>query len=263
MKKALEKEWTAVLKKEEKLHDRVMKQKNAEWKENLEGKIPDKARKGLEAAFGKAFEIVFTKGTSVIEKSYQKEEAFDEHKIRDYAIRARGAGKDFRALKNTVRKSEYVNTAATFAEGVGLGLFGIGLPDIVLFVGMLLRGIYQIAAKYGYDTEDEFEKSFILKLMETSLQKGKAWEKGDEEAEAFVKNVVSELSEKELKQQIQETARIFAMDMLLLKFIQSLPAVGVVGGISNPFYYRKIMDYAELKYRKRYLYSLKEKEQGE
>ena len=43
------------------------------------------------------------------------------------------------------------------------------------------------------------------------------------------------------------------MDMLLLKFIQGLPVVGIVGGAANPVYYKKIMDYVELKYKKRYL----------
>jgi hypothetical protein len=41
--------------------------------------------------------------------------------------------------------------------------------------------------------------------------------------------------------------------MLLLKFIQGLPVVGIVGGAANPVYYSKIMKYVQLKYRKRYL----------
>ena len=41
--------------------------------------------------------------------------------------------------------------------------------------------------------------------------------------------------------------------MLLLKFIQGLPVVGVLGGAANPVYYNKIMKYIQIKYRKRYL----------
>lgn len=256
MKKALEKEWAAILKKEEKLRKKATKQKNNEWKDGLEEKIPEKVRDGLEKAFIKAFELVFEKGTSVIEKSYQKEELSHEHKIHDYAIKERGAGKDFLAFKNMVRKSELVNTAATFAEGVGLGVLGIGLPDIVLFVGMLFRGIYQVAVRYGFDYENDLEKIFILKLMETSLKKGEEWEKGDDEIEIFMQNVVTEYSTEDLKKQMEKTAEAFAMDMLVMKFIQSLPLVGIVGGMSNPYYYRKIMDYAEVKYRKRYFKNL-------
>ena len=52
---------------------------------------------------------------------------------------------------------------------------------------------------------------------------------------------------------MQETASAFALDMLLLKFIQGLPVVGVLGGAANPVYYNKIMKYIQIKYRKRYL----------
>ena len=48
-------------------------------------------------------------------------------------------------------------------------------------------------------------------------------------------------------------ASAFAVDMLLLKFIQGLPVVGVIGGAANPVYYSKVMKYVQMKYRKRYL----------
>lgn len=59
--------------------------------------------------------------------------------------------------------------------------------------------------------------------------------------------------EKELKQQIERTANAFATEMLVTKFIQGLPVVGILGGAANPVYYQKIMRYVQLKYRKRYL----------
>ena len=56
-----------------------------------------------------------------------------------------------------------------------------------------------------------------------------------------------------LEEQMQQTASAFAVDMLLLKFIQGMPVVGVLGGAANPIYYRKVMKYVQMKYRKRYL----------
>ena len=53
--------------------------------------------------------------------------------------------------------------------------------------------------------------------------------------------------------QIKATASAFAVDMILLKFVQSLPVVGILGGAANPVYYRKVMNYVRLKYHKRYL----------
>ena len=52
------------------------------------------------------------------------------------------------------------------------------------------------------------------------------------------------------------TASAFALDMLLLKFIQGIPVIGLVGGAANPVYYKKVMQYVQLKYKKRYLLSL-------
>ena len=56
-----------------------------------------------------------------------------------------------------------------------------------------------------------------------------------------------------LQEQTDRTAKAFAADMLLLKFIQGLPVVGLLGGAGNPVYYRRIMKYVQIKYHKRYL----------
>ena len=55
-----------------------------------------------------------------------------------------------------------------------------------------------------------------------------------------------------VRYEIEDTSKFFATDMLVLKFIQGLPIVGVVGGVFNPVYYNKIMNYIRLKYHKRY-----------
>ena len=67
--------------------------------------------------------------------------------------------------------------------------------------------------------------------------------------------LVSESVWQEIKfqEQIRQTADVFAVDMLLAKFVQGIPIAGVLGGISNPVYYRRILNYVQLKYQKRYL----------
>ena len=69
--------------------------------------------------------------------------------------------------------------------------------------------------------------------------------------------------EKELKRQIEKTANAFATEMLVTKFIQGLPVVGMLGGAANPVYYQKIMRYIQLKYRKRYLIGKKTAGKGD
>ena len=59
-------------------------------------------------------------------------------------------------------------------------------------------------------------------------------------------------AEEDIADQIEQTADAFAVDMLVMKFIQGIPLVGAVGGLSNPYYFMKIMEYVRLKYHKRY-----------
>lgn len=56
--------------------------------------------------------------------------------------------------------------------------------------------------------------------------------------------------------QLKRTADACAMDMLFQKFVQGLPIVGVLGGISNPVYYNRIMGYVKTKYHKAYVIGL-------
>ena len=46
------------------------------------------------------------------------------------------------------------------------------------------------------------------------------------------------ISEEDFKLQLGHTSDAFAVDMLLAKFIQGIPVVGVIGGLTNPVYYR-------------------------
>jgi len=58
------------------------------------------------------------------------------------------------------------------------------------------------------------------------------------------------------------TTQAFADDLVLAKAVQGLPLVGVLGGLFNPVCCRKVMKYAELKYRKRCLLRLYESSQS-
>lgn len=91
--------------------------------------------------------------------------------------------------------------------------------------------------------------------METALTKGPLWTEKNQGVDAFLyQGLMEEPTKEALSQQIQATAQTFAMDMLVLKFIQGLPLVGALGGAANPVYYRRVLNYVQLKYHKRYLY---------
>lgn len=214
-----------------------------DWQARLKEKIPPKAMNALETGFSKAFYLVFDKGVGIIDRTYNKK-----------ALQDSFGQKSFEELKKEAGSAHLWNTLATTIDGVGLGLLGIGVPDIIIWVATLLRGVYETAVRYGYDYDTDDEKMFILKMIENAMTSGEQWAANNEELDEFICSLEHKFpSSEEIKTQIDKTARAFATQMLISKFIQTLPLVGVFGGAANPVYYQKVMKYVQLKYHKRYL----------
>ena len=254
---SIEKELKLAERQEDALRRAAVKQEVPRWRTALEEKVPEKIYENLKKAFCKAFQIVFEKGGGIIEKTYDRESIREDQEIRAFAFQIKGDRKSLKSIRKDASASNLRNMAVTSLEGIGLGALGIGLPDIVLFVGILLKGIYEIALRYGYDYTSDGERYFILKLMEGSMQKGEAWEECSREVdELAAAGKDLDGTPEAVKDQIPHTAEAFSADMVVLKFIQGLPVVGILGGAGNPVYYRRVMKYAELKYRRRYLLDL-------
>lgn len=250
------KELQSIARAEERRREAALKAKPVRWKQELESRLPEKVYTGLESAFGKAFSVVFEKGSPILEKTFRKEEIITDHRVSDDAIRRRGSRMELRYMKNSAAAANLGNLTLTAVEGIGLGALGIGIPDIVLFIATLLKGIYQTALNYGFDYETREEQMLILKMMEASLAGGEEWEAKNTEVDRLMISGIGEVTEEAFRQQMQKTSSAFAMDMLLLKFVQSLAVVGIIGGAANPIYYQKVMRCVELKYRKRYLWNI-------
>ncbi|MBQ9116790.1 MAG: EcsC family protein [Clostridia bacterium] len=221
-------------------------------KSKAEEKIPKKVNETLQKAFSKAFSLVFERGVGIIEKSYDRENIVADYDIRNYAVDRKGGRRELKKIKSSAARSDFLNMSVTAVEGIGLGALGIGFPDIMLFIGMVLKGIYEVSLHYGYEYDSPNEKYFILKLMETALAKGEDFEIGDCEINELI-TCSRAISDDDVKLEIENASNRFATDMLVLKFIQGLPVIGIVGGVFNPVYYRKILSYVRLKYHKRYL----------
>lgn len=250
---ALTKELLAVEKQEKKMEQAALEAKPAAWKTELESRIPEKVYAGLESAFCKGFSLVFDQGRAIIEKGYNKEDIQADHTIRDFAVQVKGGRKELKKMHKSAKQSDLLNLAVTTVEGVGLGALGVGMPDIVLFLGTLLKGVYETALNYGFDYESRQEQIFILKMMQTALSTGEDWVTRNAEVEGMLTLETVGITDDDFKCQMKDTASVFAVDMLLLKFIQGLPVVGIIGGAANPVYYSKVMKYVQMKYRKRYL----------
>ena len=251
--KTLNKEFLQVQRKEDKLLKNAMKARRPGWKRMLEAKVPEKVYSGLNSAFAKGFSVVFCYGHKVLEKTYKKETISLRHSVRDEGFQTNGSRKEMKLMHKNARKANSLNITMTTIEGIGLGALGIGMPDIVLFLATVLRGVYETALHYGFDYESRFEQMLILKMMSASLSTGDDWFRRNKEINDWILLGRREISEDAFQMQIQDTASVFAVDMLLLKFIQGMPVVGLLGGAANPVYYHKIMQYVQLKYKRRYL----------
>ena len=62
-----------------------------------------------------------------------------------------------------------------------------------------------------------------------------------------------------MKEEILRTSQLLSKELIYIKFLQGLPAVGVAGGAYNTIYLHKILTYADIKYRKRFLTDWKQK----
>lgn len=259
MRTALEKEWERLLKKEEKLLYSAEKKKETrfdgkikEVKGKIEGKIPEKLTATLDAAFYKAFLTIFEKGTGVIEKTMKTEEMQLEFAVNDFRVKKKTNRKALKRLERTGRKSKRIHSVVTTAEGIGLGLLGIGIPDIPVFLGILLKGMYETAASYGYDYNKKEEQILILRIIAAGLAEGEEKREADRRVEEWLG--FAEADELlTFEEEVKRAAAALSDAMLTAKFIQGLPVVGAAGGVQNPLIYRKILQYAALKYKKRYL----------
>ncbi len=200
--------------------------------------VPDKLENTLDNAFREAFKLIFARGTGVIGKT------FNEDKLR------KSKGTDLEAQKLWAK-----DMLITGVEGAGLGLAGIGLPDIPIFTGMLLRTVYQTALSYQFEYTTKTELMFILRLIEAALARGKHAEELSAELDQLMKEIDKEDYHYygNMNDQIARTSKALSDEMLYLKFVQTIPLVGVAGGLSNPIYLNKVKTYADVKYRKRRL----------
>ena len=255
-KSALEKEWQRLVKQEEKFLNKRQEKKISYLNQKLEGKVPEKLQGMLDKAFVKAFALVFEKGTGIIEKTYKKEEIEQNRKIQEYTIELKQDRRSLRKLTNTAAQSGLKNLVVSGVMGIGMGAVGVGIPDIPVLTSMILKSIYEIALRYGYTYDSEEERQYILLLIQGAISYERPVLEVDEAINSYIAKGVF-AKKLPLKEQIEETAQGLSKELLYMKFLQGIPIVGVVGGAYDALYMRQITEYAELKYRRRYLVETK------
>ena len=251
MKKLIKREEKFFYKKE----NEYIKNKILPIKEQLEEKIPKGMIENFEKAFDKGFYYVFEKGTSIIEKSYSSEKLKNEADIDEYILSKQMNNKNLSRIDKRVKKGVLINKGITTAEGAVLGILGIGIPDIPVFIGMILRTVYEICINYGFDYKSEEEKAFILNIICASSVKTDEKILYSNEADRIAHNIDNKYDcNVDIKKLIKITSKSLSENIVLSKIIQGMPIVGVYGGISNYLLLRDISEVASIKYKKRLLH---------
>lgn len=216
--------------------------------------IPDGLNQTLETAFLKGFQLVFGKGSRILEKTYDKEQLLLDHELHELGYKKKPNRKNLSRISRQADKSARYNRLTAAVEGTVLGVLGIGLPDIPLFIGMLLKTIYEIALSFGFSYDEPEEQYYVLKLIEAALADPETLIERNAEVDAAAYCLNQKQSFLyDLSLQMQAASRSLAAEMITMKFIQGLPIIGVVGGISNFACHKKIIDYVRIKCEKRYL----------
>lgn len=259
-KSAWEKDWQDLRKREARYQEKRQQGPTSVLIEKLDRFIPEKLNNTLDAAFSKAFALIFEKGTGIIEKTYNKEKKQVDYLVDAYATEVKADKRSVKRFTKRAKASKAANMMITGVEGIGLGLVGAGLPDIPLFVAMVLKSVYEVALSYGYDYESDGEKAFILKIIEVAMYDDEEFIEANKRLNELIEDIVyngDTLANYEIDKEVQiaRTAKSLSREMLYTKFLQGQMIIGIAGGIFNPIYINRITDYAVLKYRRRFLTS--------
>lgn len=258
MNKELKKQLKRLNKKENRIltkkHNNVFKSKFSPVIDKIQDRIPLKLKTTLEAAFLKGFQLVFTKGTSYIEKTYNKDKIQLEYDLNNYALKKEINRRHIKNLDKKSNRSKRINSSVAILEGGVLGILGIGLPDIPLFISVIIKSIYEVALSYGYDYNSEEEKAYILLMICGAMTQGDRQKYFNDKIDQLGDRIDQRTSvEIDLTDNMEITAAVLSEAMLTAKFIQGVPIIGVMGGIVNYSILKRIGKYASIKYKKRYL----------
>lgn len=223
-------------------------------KEKIEDKIPEKLEDTLNKAFTAAFKMVFQEGKILIKKTYNEETLKSEYADKRVGVQTKGDRSLIKKLRRPAEKRYFKSLGVAATEGVGLGLLGIGLPDIPILIGNMIRTCTVSAQSHGLDTDRKDEQVYMLMMIRLAAM--------PVEERAAVNRQLDALGDAidsgkeiflDLEAEMKETSERLSMTLLFSRFVMGLPVVGVAGGLYNPVIVSQLHQLAEVKYEARLL----------
>ena len=180
-----------------------------------------------------------------------------EFDINSYAINKYPTKRNLKKIDKSANKKTFINKSVSAIEGGALGLLGIGLPDIPIYIGVILKSIYEISLSYGFDYNFPEERIYILNIICASVTSGTERKMYFNKLDTITNEIDNgKYHNYNIDETLKETSNKISTYMLTSKFIQGLPIVGVVGGVTNFKTLHDISTIAKLKYKQRYLNKL-------
>ena len=213
---------------------------------------PEKLMETLHGAFEKAFKVVFEKGSGLIQKVGRQEARREDYLEKEQAADLVEGRSSLKAFSRSAGKAGAGNVMVSGAAGIGMGLFGIALPDIPLFTAMMLKSVYETAESYGFPCEGEAEQMYALRVIEAALSYGEELKNRNRALDLYAQTG-GWPNEVDWDRQIKSTSRQMSESVLLGKALQNVPVVGAAGGAGDAVCLSRVQKYAAIKYKKRFL----------
>lgn len=253
-----EREWCKQLEAEEKYIAERSSRGESKLNSFLQTKVPEKLKDTLDEGFAKAFELIFAKGTGIIEKTYNRRDIERSSRVRRIIAQNAPTKRAINDAAGASGTAKLKNTLISGVAGIGMGIVGVGIPDIPVFTAMLLKSVYETALGFGYDYDKPEEKYFILLVIGAALKYGEELEQADSRVNYFIE-MGAQPDEETLRTEIRIASEGLSGELLYMKFLQGIPVVGAVGGAYDPIYIDRITKYANLKYKRRFLCDIAKK----
>ena len=250
---ALKKQWIKMEQKEQSFLEKQYEKGPSPVEDTVEKYVPEKLHDTLNTAFLKAFELVFTRGTVFIEKTCRPEKHRAMYRMSSEAAADSQTHRTEGAYARNSGSSRRKNLLLSGAEGLGMGILGIGIPDIPVFTAVILKSLYETAMSYGFSYDTEEEQIFLLKLIETSMCHGDALYENDRRINQYIYRKTPLAPD--CAAQMQAASDSMAAELICMKFVQTIPVAGVVGGLYDVVFLNRILKYADCKYQRRHLYA--------
>lgn len=161
-------------------------------------------------------------------------------------------------LRKPSEKRYLKSLGVATTEGIGLGLLGIGLPDIPVLIGNMIRTCTVSAQSHGLNTDRTDEQVYMLRLIRLAAMPTDERRTANRQLDALGEAIdAGTEAHFDLEEEMRLTSERLSMTLLFSRFVMGLPVVGVAGGLYNPVIVSQLHQLAEVKYEARLLKRVK------